>query len=112
MGWSRAASALGAAVRSARIEASLHDRDVVPAAELERRLAFDADELEAVARMQAEGPGVSRGDPRHDRMVLEHPRAPDQLGEDHAAEPGAAVIPRDVDRILGGSREGRLRLVR
>src|SRR6266705_6205226 len=93
----------GEGVRS--IETSLHDRDVVPASELERGLALDADRPEAVTRMQAQRRGVLRGDPRHDRVVLEHPGAPDQLGEDQAAEPAPAAIPRDVDGILDRSRE-------
>src|SRR5215468_680839 len=96
----RPAPPLGAAARSTRIETSLHDRDVVPAAELERRLALDADRPEAVARVQPKGGGVSRGDPRHDRVVLERPRAPDQLGEDLAAEARAAMLARDVDGVL------------
>src|SRR6266850_8384735 len=91
----------GEGVRS--IETALHDRDVVPAAELERGLALDADRPEALARVQAERRRVPAGDPRHDRMVLERPSPANQLGENQPAESDAAVITRDVDGILDRS---------
>src|SRR5262245_12022415 len=71
----RRASAGGAAPRrpaartSGRVEAALHDGDVVPAAELEGRLPLEADGPKAVARVQVKRCRVLRGDASRDRMV-------------------------------------------
>jgi hypothetical protein len=93
-------------VSARSVDTSLHDRDVVPPSELERGLALHADLAKAVARVQTQRRRVARGDPRDDRVVLEDPRAADQLGENQAAESAPALIARDVDRILGRACEG------
>src|SRR2546427_12406027 len=90
----RSSVSVGIGSPPASVEATLHDGDVVPAAELERRLALDADRAEPMPLVQPERRGVPRCDARHDRVMAGRDRAPDQLGEDQAAEtrtPGAAL---------------------
>src|SRR5262245_7689525 len=79
-----------AARTSVRVEAALHDGDVVPAAELEGRFPLEADGPKVMARVQVKRCGVLRGDTRQDRMVPARPGPLDQLTEDQRAEPGSA----------------------
>src|SRR5438552_15530339 len=88
-------------------DATLHDGDVVPAVELERGLVLDTNPVKAVARVQAERRDVRRRDARQDRVVSQHPGAPNELGENQAPEPCTPPPPPDVDGILDGSSKGR-----
>jgi len=63
----------------------------VPAAELECGLVLDADTVEAVARVQAQGRDVLRRDARQNRVVSQRCGAPNQLGEDQAPETGTPL---------------------
>src|SRR2546426_10367117 len=87
------------------VEATLHDGHVVPAAELECRLALDTDRAEPVPPVQPERRGVPRCDARHDRVMAGHDGAPNKLGEDQAAEARAAGGALDVDGGLYRVRE-------
>src|SRR5256884_8624816 len=94
------------------LQAELHDRNIEPAATPHGDLLLDADEPEAVARVQTHGRSVPRGDPRQHRAVSMRAGAPDQLGQDQAAESLAAMAALDVDGILYGPRERGLGPVR
>src|SRR5438034_123334 len=87
------------------LQAKLHDRNIEPAVVLPGDLPLDADDHEAVARVEAERRRVRGGDAGEHRVVTVRAGAPDELREDQVAEPGPTVATLDVDGVLDGPRE-------
>ena len=90
---------------------ALHDHDVEPPAELAADLAFGADDLEAAPPVQRDRRVVPADDPCDHRVVPVLLGEPDELGEQLAADPGAAMVGADVDRVLHGREVRRPLLV-
>src|SRR5262245_28158072 len=70
-----------------RSEHPLHDHDVEPPTQLASHLALGAHALEATRRVKPDRRAVATDDARHDRVVPVVLREPDELGEEHLADP-------------------------
>src|SRR5689334_13572111 len=83
-----------------RVQNTLHEDEIEPAAELASDLGHACDFRKAHARVQTDRSLIAAVDASDQHMLAERSRSRDQFANDEAAEAMSAVIAVDVDAVL------------